>query len=196
MFTGIIETTGVIREVLTEGENRVFWINSAISNELTVDQSVSHNGVCLTIEEIRENLHRVTAIGETLEKTNLGDWKVGDVVNLERSLKMDSRLDGHFVQGHVDSTAVCLKRKQRQGSWEFEFSFHKKFAGLIIEKGSVCINGISLTAFDVGRKSFRVAIIPYTFDHTNINEVKEGASVNIEFDMIGKYVLRSLSLKE
>ena len=196
MFTGIVETVGMVEKISADGGNRTFSIGSSISAELRPDQSVSHSGVCLTVEEVIGNTHRVTAIEETLNKTNLGNWHVGDLVNLERSLKMYSRLDGHLVQGHVDAVATCLKTVQKDGSWEFEFSFPKKFGGLVIEKGSVCVNGISLTAFNVKRKSFTVAIIPYTFEHTNIKSVSEGQVVNIEFDMIGKYVLRGLSLKE
>lgn len=196
MFTGIVETVGVVKNVQVNGGNKTFWIESDISSELKPDQSVSHSGVCLTIEEVVANTHRVTAIEETLKKSNLQAWEMGQLVNLERSLKMYSRLDGHLVQGHVDATATCIDRQQKDGSWEYEFTFPKKFASLIIEKGSVSVNGISLTAFDVKRKSFRVAIIPYTFEHSNIKSVQEGQVVNIEFDMIGKYVLRGLSLKE
>jgi len=157
---------------------------------------VSHNGVCLTVEEIKAGSHRVTAIDETLQKTNLGDWKTGTPVNLERCLQLNDRLDGHIVQGHVDTTGICTRRKEKKGSWEFTFSFPKKFAELVIEKGSVSVNGTSLTAFDVSKKSFRVAIIPYTFEHTNINQVQERDTVNLEFDIIGKYLLRKLSLSE
>jgi riboflavin synthase len=196
MFTGIVETVGIIKRVSADGGNQTFIIESTISNELRPDQSVSHSGVCLTVEEVIGDTHRVTAIEETLKKTNLGYWQKGELVNLERSLKMYSRLDGHLVQGHVDAIAKCVKRVEKEGSWEFEFTFPKKFGNLIIEKGSVCVNGISLTAFDVKRKSFTVAIIPYTLEHTNVKSVHEGQFVNIEFDMIGKYVLRGLSLKE
>jgi len=196
MFTGIIETVGIVKEVISNGSNRTFWVESSISSQFKVDQSVSHNGVCLTVEEIKGNSHRVTAIDETLKKTNIGDWKEGTSVNLERCLQLSDRLDGHIVQGHVDTSATCVKRKEKKGSWEFEFEFSKKFAELVIEKGSICVNGISLTAFDVSKKSFRVAIIPYTFEHTNINIVQAGDNVNLEFDMIGKYLLRKLSLKE
>lgn len=196
MFTGIIEAMGTVKEVISNGSNRSFWIGSPLSSQFKTDQSVSHSGVCLTVEEVKENSHRVTAIDETLLKTNLGAWTAGTVVNLERCLQLNDRLDGHIVQGHVDATATCIKRKEKQGSWEFEFEFPKKFAALVIEKGSVCVNGISLTAFDLGRKSFRVAIIPYSFEHTNISNVKEGDTVNLEFDMIGKYLLRKLSLSE
>jgi riboflavin synthase len=196
MFTGIIETMGIVKNVTQAGSNKSFWIESGISQELNIDQSVSHNGVCLTVEEVKENSHRVTAVEETLNKTNLNDWKSGDLVNLELSIKSDSRLDGHFVQGHVDASATCIMRREKEGSWEYEFSFPKKFAELIIEKGSVCINGISLTAYDVKKKNFKVAIIPYTYEHTNIKAVQKKDLVNIEFDLIGKYILRRLSLNE
>lgn len=196
MFTGIIETIGIVKSATEVGSNKSFWIESEISKELVIDQSISHNGVCLTVEEINENSYLVTAIEETLKKTNLNTWEVGDFVNLERSLKTDSRLDGHFVQGHVDATATCKDKLEKQGSWEYEFSFPKKFAELIIEKGSVCINGISLTAYDVKKKSFKTAIIPYTYQHTNIKSVQKSDLVNIEFDLMGKYILRRLSLKE
>lgn len=195
MFTGIIETTGTITDSETKGTNISFWIESAISDQLQPDQSVCHDGVCLTVEKIIENRHKVTAIEETIKKTNLASWNTGTLVNLERCLHLNSRLDGHIVQGHVDTTAICLDKKEKKGSWELEFSFPKKFAPLLIEKGSVAINGISLTAFNVKKKCFRVAIIPYTFEHTNINQVAEGSVVNIEFDIIGKYLLRSLTLK-
>jgi riboflavin synthase len=195
MFTGIIEATGIITAVMNNGNNKTFWIESSISNQFKVDQSVNHNGVCLTVEELKDNKHRVTAIDETLSKTNLCDWKIGDLVNLERSLKLDSRLDGHFVQGHVDATIKCISKKEKNGSWEYEFEFPKKFAELIIEKGSVCLDGISLTVFDVKKKSFKVAIIPYTFEHTNIKNLNKSNSVNTEFDVIGKYILRKIRLE-
>lgn len=196
MFTGIIETTGFIKNIAVSGTNRSFWIESSISRELKVDQSVSHSGVCLTVEEMNNNSHKVTAIEETALKTNVNEWKIGDVINLERSLKLDSRLDGHFVQGHVDTIAVCTEINEKHGSWEYEFSLRKKFSELIIEKGSISVNGISLTVFDVKKKSFRVAIIPYTHENTNIKTVQKGDLVNIEFDLVGKYILRKLSLKD
>jgi riboflavin synthase len=196
MFTGIIETTGIVKQVIPNGSNKIFWVESSISSQLKADQSVSHSGVCLTVEEVQENTHRITAIDETLQKTNVGDWKEGSIVNLERCLQLNDRLDGHMVQGHVDATATCTQRKEKSGSWEFEFAFPKKFAELVIEKGSVCVNGISLTAFNVKRKSFTVAIVPFTFEHTNMKDVQEDDTVNIEFDMIGKYLLRRLSLIE
>ena len=190
MFTGIIEAKGTVKEVISNGSNKSYWIESPISSQLRPDQSVSHNGVCLTVEEIRDASHRATAIEETLKKTELGDWIAGSVVNLERCLPVNGRLDGHFVQGHVDTTGRCIKRKQKNGSWELGFEFPEKFAPLIIEKGSVSVNGISLTAFNVKRKNFTVAIIPYTFEHTNIGAIQKNDTVNLEFDLLGKYIQR------
>ncbi|PWT78023.1 MAG: riboflavin synthase [Bacteroidetes bacterium] len=196
MFTGIVETKGEIRDIITAGTNKSFWIASSISGQLRVDQSLCHDGVCLTVEEISGDAHRVTAISETLHKTTLDEWAKGNFVNLERSLVMNGRLDGHIVQGHVDSTATCVGRKEIGGSWEFQFEIPKKFALLVIEKGSICINGVSLTIFDVKKKNFRVAIIPYTYEHTNLQSLKPGDSVNVEFDIIGKYVNRSVSVRQ
>jgi riboflavin synthase len=195
MFTGIIETIGLVKEVISSGSNKTFWIESPLSGEFKVDQSISHSGVCLTVEEIKDNLHRITAIDETLQKTNLNYWQAGTIVNIERCLSLNSRIDGHFVQGHVDTTGFCKKRNEKQGSWEFEFKFPEKFAELIVEKGSICVNGISLTAFNIKKKSFTVAIIPFTFEHTNIKEVKPGDAVNLEFDIIGKYILRRITIE-
>jgi riboflavin synthase len=195
MFTGIIETLGTIRELQFSGTNKIFLISSPITPELFVDQSVSHDGVCLTVEEILGDTYQVTAIRETLAKTRLSQWEPGDQVNLERCLKIDGRLDGHIVQGHVDTTAVCRGSKEINGSWEFRFEFPGEFSGLVIEKGSISLNGISLTVFDVKRKSFSVAIIPYTYAHTNIKSISKGSLVNIEFDIIGKYILRQKSLR-
>lgn len=194
MFTGIIEATGIIKEVIPNGSNRTFWLESPLSHELKVDQSVSHSGVCLTVEETRGHLHRVTAIDETLQKTDLNTWKTGTLVNIERCLQMNARLDGHFVQGHVDATGTCKNRREKDGSWEFDFGFPKKFAALVIEKGSIAVNGISLTAFNVKKKSFTVAIIPFTLEHTNIRLVSPGDTVNLEFDIIGKYLLRRVTI--
>jgi riboflavin synthase len=188
MFTGIIETMGEIKELSSEGTNQVYWVSSSISDYLKIDQSVAHDGVCLTVDKLAAGMHRVTAIGETLKKTNLTGWRSGEMINLERCLPINGRLDGHLVQGHVDAKAVCTGKKVLDGSWELQFEFPKKFNLLIVEKGSICVNGISLTAFAVNKKSFRVAIIPYTFEHTNIGRVEKGSSVNIEFDLIGKYV--------
>ena len=194
MFTGIIETEGIVKEVISNSQNRTFWIECKVSPRLKIDQSVSHNGVCLTVEDIKDNSYRVTAIRETLKKTNLADWIKGTVVNIERSLKLGDRLDGHIVQGHVDCVGICKEVINADGSQLFEFSFPKKMAELVIEKGSITVNGISLTAFNVKKKSFNVAIIPYTLEHTNIRFVKPGDKVNLEFDLIGKYLQRKLSL--
>jgi riboflavin synthase len=196
MFTGIVETQGIIKKITGEGTNKTFWIKSLLSSKLKVDQSLSHDGVCLTVEEIKGNRHRVTAIGETLSKTNLSDWVEGTVLNLERCLRVKDRLDGHFVQGHVDTVAICVDKKEKDGSWEMSFQFPLKFGQLIIEKGSVAINGISLTAFNVSGNTFEVAIIPYTYKHTNMSLVEAGQKVNIEFDMLGKYINRKLSLSK
>ncbi|HEX8462069.1 MAG TPA: riboflavin synthase, partial [Segetibacter sp.] len=179
MFTGIIEAFGIVESIEKLGTNTSFWVSSAISAGLKVDQSVSHSGVCLTVEEIKEGKHRVTAIEETLKKTNLSSWKPQTLTNLERCMKMNGRIDGHIVQGHVDATAVCLQKKDANGSWEFAFQFPAEFASLVIEKGSISINGISLTVFNVTHQSFSVAIIPYTYTHTNIHQVEEGSIVNI-----------------
>jgi riboflavin synthase len=195
MFTGIIETIGTIEEVISSGTNLTFWITSPISAEFSIDQSVSHNGVCLTVEEIKNGQHKVTAIDETLVKTDLKSWKKGMAVNIERCLQMNGRLDGHIVQGHVDSTATCTQVIAKEGSWEYTFEFNAKFATLIIEKGSITINGISLTLFNVTNNSFSIAVIPYTYQHTNMQFLQKGNEVNIEFDMIGKYVNRFMQFK-
>ena len=196
MFTGIIETTGTIQSIEKSGTNVSFWVASSLANALKVDQSLSHNGVCLTVEAIENDLHRVTAIEETLQKTNLGSLQSGNVVNLERCMQMNGRLDGHIVQGHVDSTAVCTEAITKDGSWEYRFEIPVAFASLIIEKGSITINGTSLTIFDLTENSFKVAIIPYTYHHTNISSVQVDSVVNIEFDMIGKYVNRMAMLQQ
>jgi riboflavin synthase len=195
MFTGIIETIGTIEEVTSAGTNKTYWISSPLSREFKVDQSVSHNGVCLTVEEIQNNRHRVTAIAETLKKSDLSHWKTGDLVNIERCMIMNGRLDGHIVQGHVDTTAVCVDKKALDGSWEFRFRFPEQFGALVIEKGSISLNGISLTIFNVTHNEFTVGIIPYTFEHTNIKQVEPQVTVNLEFDIVGKYVNRMASLK-
>jgi riboflavin synthase len=195
MFTGIIEQTGIVHKIERSGANLVFWIESLLAGELKPDQSVSHNGVCLTIEEINGNMHRVTAIGETLQKTNLMHWQTGSTVNLERCLQMNGRLDGHIVQGHVDTIAECISLSEKNGSWEYDLKIDEQFAGLIIEKGSIAVNGISLTIFDVTNDGFTIAIIPYTYEHTNMRSLQKGDKVNIEFDMIGKYVSRYMQLR-
>lgn len=194
MFTGIIETTGVVSEVLRQGSNVDFWIEAAITPELRIDQSVAHNGVCLTVVEIRENKYRVTAVAETLNKTNLGNWQPGYKVNIERSLKVGDRLDGHFVQGHVDATATCIEKQTLEGSWLFRFRFPAAYAALVIEKGSVCINGVSLTVFNVGKDECTVTIIPYTYEHTNFHQLAPNNIVNIEFDVLGKYMVRRIEV--
>jgi riboflavin synthase len=196
MFTGIIESIGNISTVTTEGTNKIFRISSPIAHELGVDQSVSHDGVCLTVESVSESSYQVTAVAETLSKTCLSHWKPGSRVNLERCLKMNGRLDGHIVQGHVDATAICKDRQDIMGSWVFLFKFPEFFKNLIIEKGSVAINGISLTCFDVTDDEFSVAIIPYTFENTNIKDLVPGSLVNIEFDLIGKYVERMMTQRK
>jgi len=192
MFTGIIEAVGKVTSIVETGTNKTFWVKSPLSHSFTIDQSISHDGVCLTVEEVQENQHRVTAVLETLEKTALNRWKEGKLVNLEQSLLPSKRLDGHFVQGHVDTTGICKKIEDKNGSWEFTFRFPEKFASLVIEKGSISLNGISLTIFDVKKESFRVAIIPYTFEHTNLKSLAVGEEVNLEFDMLGKYINRYL----
>ena len=195
MFTGIIEQTGIIKDIISQGTNRSFWVESALTASLKIDQSVSHNGVCLTVEELKDNMHLVTAIEETLAKTSLQNWKEGAVVNLERCMQLNGRLDGHIVQGHVDCTATCVAVADRVGSWEYTFSFPQQFAAFIIEKGSVTVNGISLTCFNISENQFTVAIIPYTYEHTNMSDLTKGDLVNIEWDVVGKYISRILSLK-
>lgn len=195
MFTGIIEATGTVEKIIQSGTNKTFWINSPVSHELKVDQSVAHNGVCLTVEEVKGTEHRVTAVKETLEKSNLRNWIKGDLINLERSLLLDARIDGHLVQGHVDTTAICSNIKNENGSWVFQFSYFEKYAPLIIEKGSIALNGTSLTVYDISKDSFSVTIIPYTYNFTNFHQLKVNDFVNIEFDLLGKYILRNISLQ-
>lgn len=196
MFTGIIETLGKVVELNTASGNLDLVISSPISHELKIDQSVSHNGVCLTVVEVQGNTHRVTAIDETLKKTNLGFLQIGDIVNLERCMKIGDRLDGHIVQGHVDQTGTCLSVEEQDGSWLFQFRYTPSINDLIVEKGSICVNGISLTAFEAGGGTFKVAIIPYTYQHTNIHQVNIGSAVNLEFDVIGKYVAGMMEFKK
>ena len=186
MFTGIVETVGKVEEIFSEGTNVHFAITSDISPELHIDQSVSHNGVCLTVTKIEDGKHWVTAIDETLQKSSLGELEVASQINLERCMKADGRFDGHIVQGHVDTTAKVKEIKDEDGSWLFTFELQEP--GLVVEKGSICINGTSLTCFDVKENFFSVAIIPYTFEHTNFNQLVVGSTVNIEFDIIGKYI--------
>ena len=190
MFTGIIEAIGVVRKRENKGSNIHFWVESPFFNELKIDQSVAHDGVCLTIDALEAPLYRVTAINETLEKTNLSSWNAGKKVNLERGMILGSRLDGHLVQGHADATGTCLSVKEEDGSWVYTFEYPEKFRRLIIEKGSICMNGTSLTAFNLQENRFSVAIIPYTYNYTNINELEANSRVNLEFDLVGKYVER------
>ena len=190
MFTGIIETLGIIKALQKENENLHITVSSSITNELKIDQSVAHNGVCLTIIAIENDTYTVTAIKETIEKTNVGDWKIGDVVNLERAMKLGDRLDGHIVQGHVDQIGVCTLIQETKGSWKFTFEYDKTLNNLTIEKGSITVNGVSLTVVDSMINEFSVAIIPYTYEHTNFKNFKVGTKVNLEFDVIGKYVVK------
>ena len=193
MFTGIIETLGRVTDIQQENTNKHFTITAAIANELKIDQSVAHNGVCLTVVGIYEDSYTVTAIDETLQKTNLNSLQVGDMVNLERCMQANGRFDGHVVQGHVDQTAVCESVEDVNGSWLFTFRYDAGKGNVTVEKGSICVNGISLTAFNVTKKKFTVAIIPYTYTHTNMQSLIEGDKVNVEFDMVGKYVVRGKS---
>lgn len=188
MFTGIIETIGTVCSLERDGGNLHIDVRAAFAGELKIDQSVSHNGVCLTVVAIDGDTYRVTAIAETLLKTNLGNLKVGDPVNLERAMMSGMRLDGHLVQGHVDQTAVCRGVEERDGSWEFAFGFEQEPEFLLVGKGSVCVDGVSLTVVDARRDGFTVAIIPYTYEHTVFHTYRPGSEVNIEFDVIGKYV--------
>ena len=194
MFTGIIEATGQVSKIVKEGSNIHFTINAPISEELKIDQSVSHNGVCLTVISLTETSHTVTAIEETLQRTNLGEITVGDIINLERAMLANARLDGHIVQGHVDTTATCIKIETIDGSWNYSFKYIPTPEHLLVDKGSVCINGVSLTVVNPIEDIFSVAIIPYTHEHTNFKTLKEGDSINIEFDIIGKYIARYAAL--
>jgi len=191
MFTGIIEQLGTIKAIEKEGENIHFTVHSSFANELKIDQSVAHNGVCLTVVQINDDQHVVTAIHETLEKTNLGEWKVGTKVNLERCMQMNGRLDGHIVQGHVDSTAVCTAIEDQNGSWKYTFEYTTN--QVTVEKGSITVNGVSLTVVDSKDRSFSVCIIPYTYEHTNFHQLKVGDKINLEFDIIGKYVAKLMA---
>jgi riboflavin synthase len=195
MFTGIIEAIGKVREIKVDRTNKHFCFESPISNELRVDQSVSHNGVCLTVTNVDGNSHWVTAIDETLSKSNLGLLKPGDAVNLERCMIANGRFDGHVVQGHVDQTGTCISVKDEQGSWLFDFEYDPSGGNVTVEKGSISINGVSLTCFNSKDNGFTVAIIPYTYEHTNFHQIKAGSLVNLEFDIIGKYVKRLLENK-
>lgn len=191
MFTGIIEEIGLVTEIRQDGGNVHFTIQSNLSNELKIDQSVAHNGCCLTVVELSPEHHTVTAIHETLQKTNLGAWKVGSKINLERCMSLNGRLDGHIVQGHVDGLARCTEITDENGSWRYRFTYKSEF--VTVEKGSITINGTSLTVVDSTEKSFSVCIIPYTHEHTNFHTLSVGDDVNLEFDIIGKYVARLIN---
>ena len=192
MFTGIIESVGTLSRIVEEGTNKHFLFESKIGCELKVDQSVSHNGVCLTVTKIEGGQHWVTAVDETLQKSNLDMLRIGDVVNLERCMLANGRFDGHIVQGHVDQVGVCKSVQEVGGSWLFDFEYDSRFGNVTVEKGSITINGVSLTCFNSASGRFRTAIIPYTFEHTNFSRLVMGSLVNLEFDIVGKYVARLL----
>jgi len=196
MFTGIIETLGTIRNIRKENDNIHIHVQSSITNELKIDQSVSHNGVCLTVVAIDGDTYTVTAIKETLDKTNLGSWQTGDLINLERGMKLGDRLDGHIVQGHVDQTGICKNIQDANGSYYFTFEYDSKLRNITIEKGSITVNGVSLTVVNSKENEFSVAIIPYTMEHTNFKNFKVGTTINLEFDVIGKYVSRLHELRQ
>lgn len=195
MFTGIIESIGIISDIKKDQGNVHLTIQTNITNELKIDQSVAHNGVCLTVVEIFDNKHVVTAIQETINKTTLGLWKIGDKVNIERAMKLGDRLDGHIVQGHVDQTAVCTSIQEKSGSWEFTFEYDTALNNITIEKGSITVNGTSLTVVNSAKNSFSVAIIPYTYEHTVFHTFEIGTKVNLEFDVVGKYIARMYELR-
>ncbi len=195
MFTGIIEDTVLVKNIQKDNTNYHFTFQSKLASELKVDQSVAHNGVCLTVVDIDSDTYTLTAINETMLKTNLGDLKVGDIANVERCMIANGRLDGHIVQGHVDQTGECISIKEEGGSWHFRFKYNSSKENITVSKGSICINGVSLTVVDPSKDEFSVAIIPYTYEHTNFKNLKIGSRVNLEFDIIGKYVSRLLDLK-
>lgn len=195
MFTGIIETLGTVQEIKKDKDNIHLTIDSSITDELQIDQSVAHNGICLTVVAISNSLYTVTAIGETIKKTNISYWKTGDQINLERAMKLGDRLDGHIVQGHVDQIGTCIAADEANGSWHYTFEYDESLHNITIEKGSITINGVSLTVVNSKKNEFSVAIIPYTFEHTNFKNFEVGTKVNLEFDVIGKYVSRLYSNK-
>ncbi len=194
MFTGIIECLGVVESIHSKGTNKTFTIRSAISPDLHVDQSVCHSGVCLTVESVNGLLHTVTAVEETLEKSNLSNWTKGDLVNIERCVMPTSRMDGHFVQGHVDDQGVCTDVEDKDGSWIFTIKYDAVHANLLVSKGSIAVNGVSLTVIDPDLEHFKIAIIPYTYENTSFGTLKPGDLVNLEFDIIGKYFVRSAEI--
>ena len=195
MFTGIIEDLGIVKDLVKEGENINITIKSTITTELKIDQSIAHNGVCLTVVDINNKEYIVTAIKETLDKSNIGRLIIGDMINLERAMKLGDRLDGHIVQGHVDQIATCINIKELNGSWEYTFKYDDSLGNITIEKGSITVNGVSLTVVDSKKDTFCVAIIPYTHKHTNFSNLKNGSIVNLEFDVIGKYVSKLQQIK-
>jgi riboflavin synthase len=190
MFTGIIEGTGKVEKIQRDGGNMDIWCSSPFTHELKIDQSLSHNGACLTVVEINSDQYRVTAIQETIDKTNLGQIKEGDTVNLERCMPANGRFDGHIVQGHVDQIGICINRKEEHGSWTFTFEYDTSWGNITVEKGSITVNGVSLTVVGSLPSSFSVCIIPYTYEHTNFKTMQVGDQVNLEFDIVGKYVAR------
>ncbi|HSN49201.1 MAG TPA: riboflavin synthase [Flavobacterium sp.] len=195
MFTGIIETLGIVQEIKKDKDNVHITIASSITDELHIDQSVAHNGICMTVVALNKNLYTVTAIGETIKKTNISHWQIGDSVNLERAMKLGDRLDGHIVQGHVDQIGNCIVAKETNGSWYYTFEYDESAENITIEKGSITVNGVSLTVVESKNNEFSVAIIPYTYEHTNFKNFKVGTKVNLEFDVIGKYVSRLYAKK-
>ena len=195
MFTGIIETLGTVQEIKKDTDNVHITLASTLTDELQIDQSIAHNGICMTVVAINKNLYTVTAIGETVKKTNISYWKTGDIVNLERAMKLGDRLDGHIVQGHVDQIGSCITALETNGSWYYTFEYDETINNITIEKGSITVNGVSLTVVDSRNNQFSVAIIPYTYEHTNFNSFEVGTKVNLEFDLIGKYISKLYSNK-
>ena len=193
MFTGIIEDLGILKKIEKEEGNINLYFKSKLTQELKIDQSLSHNGVCLTVVSVDNDIYKVTAIKETLDKSNLGELKVNSIVNLERAMKSNARLDGHYVQGHVDQIAKCLNVKETDGSWYYEFEYDNTLNNITIEKGSIAVNGVSLTVVDSKLNGFSVAVIPYTYNNTNFKKIQRGDTVNIEFDMIGKYISKLMA---
>lgn len=196
MFTGIIETLGIIKNMETQQDNMNVTVSSSLTHELKIDQSLAHNGICLTVIDINDKEYTVTAISETIAKTNLSEWRIGDEINLERAMKLGDRLDGHIVQGHVDQKGNCTSFEETNGSWYFTFEYDPSLNNITIEKGSITVNGVSLTVVNSNENKFSVAIIPYTFEHTNFKNIKVGTVVNLEFDVIGKYITRLHSFKK
>ena len=196
MFTGIIETLGIIKNMETQQDNMNVTVSSSLTHELKIDQSLAHNGICLTVIDINDKEYTVTAISETIAKTNLSEWRIGDEINLERAMKLGDRLDGHIVQGHVDQKGNCTSFEETNGSWYFTFKYDNSLNNITIEKGSITVNGVSLTVVNSNENEFSVAIIPYTFEHTNFKNIKVGTIVNLEFDVVGKYITRLHSFKK